>query len=180
MSVANILAANGKISETLYDTSVMPFSGKMNNPATSALNMANFGINNGGTIQTTSLTHPSGGLNAIFIDAPLELLDTRAINFTTTTTNGTITADGSVEIQVNTSTAGGELLVGGTAAGGLVGAAGKIAIGDATSRTDGAGAGTFTLQKNTAGAVAVQRYLPINVGGVNYWIPLCASDPETT
>jgi hypothetical protein len=79
-----------------------------------------------------------------------------------------------------------------TGAGGidLVASAGNVAIASAATvaltgvgtaiRTGGAAAGTFTVAKNTAGAVAVAAYLPISVGGVNYWIPLCPTDPQTT
>lgn len=76
----------------------------------------------------------------------------------------------------------------------LVASAGNVAIVSALTppvvfsgagtvlRTAGAAAGTFTLGKNAAGAVGVATYLPIAVGNppVNYWIPVLATDPQTT
>jgi hypothetical protein len=47
-------------------------------------------------------------------------------------------------------------------------------------RTAGAAGGSFTVAKNAAGAVDIAAYLPISVGGVNYWVPLCPTDPQTT
>jgi hypothetical protein len=68
----------------------------------------------------------------------------------------------------------------GAAAGALNSVAGEVALGDANARNAGAAGGTFVLQKNTAGAINITAYLPISVGGVDYWIPLAAVDPQVS
>jgi hypothetical protein len=181
MSAANVCNEKGLISGRLLDTAAFPLASYFQNPATANLNMATNDIVNGGDCAITTLSHAAGGLNAVFLQQPLVAIDTIGLGFQNLLANpGRIESDHSMQLEVATAGTGGELLVGGAAAGSLVGSAGFISLGDTQGRTSGAAAGTITMAKNLVGAAVVANYLPITLNGVPYWIPLIASDPQTT
>ena len=94
--------------------------------------------------------------------------------------DGTIVLNGVAQTSIVLNAPAGVVLTG-AAAGALNSVAGQVALGDANTRTaGGAAAGTFVLQKQVVGAINITRYLPISVGGVDYWIPLAAVDPQVS